>query len=125
MDQKISIVVDPAFENDDKAYIINGKLHVSPQWTRSIETEEYLKKKILKSSIIDVDELMYVSNLDSTVLFAGQQVKVHNNGFYLGDATITCYPYNMQLQQAEVSMHSPVKGEVMICSVDDLEPISE
>src|SRR5258708_4273033 len=109
MTKSIYIISDKTFRNERYGCIINGSLHVSPVLYDRIQSKGADVSHAFVSHIkmIDVDEMVFIDNLKDVIIFAGQQVKVFDNGFYLGDATISCYPYSMKFEFAEVCMHYP------------------
>jgi hypothetical protein len=124
MKNTLSIIADEAFKNERYGCIINGELHVSPSLYNRIFEFDHIDADLLVSLVvIDVDELVYLDNLSDLNLFAGQQVQVFNNGRYFGDGTVTCYPLNMKFDMAEVTMHFPFQGEVVITPVELIKPI--
>jgi hypothetical protein len=101
-------------------YLINGKIHVS----FFIHQQILAKKEGIVIQYIDADEINYRTNLDEVNLFAGQQVNVFENGNFKGDATIIDYPYNHNLNEAEVCFHYPDKGKLAVIPVRHLIPVS-
>jgi len=124
MKKTISILPDDALTNKDYGCKINGELHVGPELYNRIYNHSRIDYDVLMNlKVIDVDELVYMDNLDQMIIFAGQQVKVFKEGEYIGDAVITAYPSNEHFGQAEVMMHFPFSGISMICSINALVPI--
>jgi len=101
-------------------YLINGKLHISALVHETMLTD---KDFFINFSFIDTDEINYRLHLDEIKLFAGQQVHVFDQGFCIGDGTITDYPYNYDFGLAEVCLHYPVKGEISIVNLKNLIPV--
>jgi hypothetical protein len=125
MKNTLSIISDETFKNDGYGCILNGDLHVTPSLYERIFQSGHLDIDLVSNLvIIDVDELVYIENLEFMMVFAGQQVRVFNDGKYIGDGTVTCYPLTMKFEMAEVTMHFPDQGEIMICPVSLLGPIS-
>src|SRR5207249_2702114 len=101
--------------------IINGELHIAPLLYNRIYNGEKIDQELLFNlEIIDIDELVYIDMLENINIFAGQQVRVYENGFYTGDGTVTRYPFDMKFENAEVMMHCPFKGQLRICSIRSL-----
>jgi hypothetical protein len=124
MKTTIPIISDSTLSGENYGCLINGELHIAPTlYRRMCNTIEIDYSMLMNLTVIDVDELVYTEKLDEMIIFAGQQVKVYTDGFYLGDGTITCYPYAMHFEQAEVRMHFPFKDEVKVCKVSELTPI--
>ena len=124
MKNTLAIISDKTFKNDRYGCIINGDLHVAPSLYDRIFQPGYVDENLLLNLvIIDVDELIYLENLESMLLFAGQQVRVYNNSKYFGDGTVTSYPFAMKFEMAEITMHFPYKGEVIISPVSLLKTI--
>ncbi len=125
MDHTISIISDETFNHDDYGCLMNGELHVAPSLYSKIFRSGQLDTELLSELVvIDVDELVYIENLEFMTVFTGQQVRVFCDGKYAGDGTVTCYPYAMNFASAEVTMHFPDKGETFISEVFSLEPIA-
>ncbi len=124
MKKNISIVPDPTLTGDTYGCLINGELHVAPLlYKRIYDDDDVDHDMLMELVVIDVDELVYTERLNDILVFAGQQVKVYNDDVYLGDGTVTCYPYNMHFEHAEVMMHFPLKGEVMVYEITSLVPV--
>ncbi len=124
MKNTLSIVPDETFKNDGYGCILNGDLHVTPSLYDRIFKEDYVDLDLVSNLvIIDMDELVYIENLEFMLVFAGQQVRVFRNGKYIGDGTVTSYPFMMKFETAEVTMHFPMKGEIITTPVSFLEPI--
>ena len=124
MEHTLSIISDETFKSDEYGCIMNGELHVAPSLYEQIFKPGYIDTELLSDLVvIDVDELVYIENLEFMTVFTGQQVRVFCNGKYAGDGTVTCYPYAMNFASAEVTMHFPDKGEVFVSEVHSLEPI--
>jgi hypothetical protein len=101
-------------------YLINGKLHISESLHETLHTD---KDFFAKFSFIDTDEINYRLHLNKIKLFAGQQVHVFDQGFCIGDGTITDYPYNFDFGLAEVCLHFPLKGEICVIRLKNLVPV--
>ena len=109
---------------ENYGFLINGELHVAPTLYDKIYSKDEIDNNLLMSlDVIDVDEMAYLEKLNEMLVFAGQQVKVFENGMYRGDGTITRYPFEMHFEYAEVTMHFPVKRETMVCEIINLEPL--
>jgi hypothetical protein len=124
MRKTITLRSDTALKSEHIGCIINGELHVAPAvYDRIYNQADTANETLLNLEIIDVDERVYIETLDDIRIFAGQQVKVYDQGFYLGDGTVTCYPYQMKFELAEVTMHFPFKGQSLVTRISSMSPI--
>jgi len=126
MKTTIPIIADSTLSGEGYGCLINGELHIAPTlYKRMCHTVNIDYEMLMNLVVIDIDEMVYTEKLNEMMIFAGQQVKVYDNGLYMGDGTVTCYPFAMHFEQAEVTMHFPFKGEIMVCRVTELTPIHE
>ena len=124
MKKTLSIISDRILKNEDYGCIINGELHVAPALFDKICHHNIIDDELLfQLTIFDLDEKIYVGNINELLIFSGQQVNVYDNGLYIGDATVTCYPYEMKFEKAEVTMHFPNNRQIRICPITSLKPI--
>src|SRR5258705_7714074 len=120
----LHVIPNERFSDSRFAFIINGELNVT-QEIYDLLYDEDIKDSLLESiTIVDMDEVMYKNNIDKIRIFAGQQVKVYDSGKYIGDGTIVDYPYLGSFYKAMVSMHFPVRGELLLCPPNSLECIT-
>ena len=118
MKTNLKMILDPDIHGST-AFLINGKLHVSSL----LHADILYGKRSSHLQIIDTDEINYRNHISEIKVFAGQQVQVFDNGLYIGDGTITDYPYQLDFGLAEVCLHYPVKGETSVYPVNHMIPL--
>jgi len=125
MKTNFSIIPDTTLSGESYGCLINGNLHLAPNlYSRVCNDVEEIDYDILMNLVvIDVDEIVYTERLNDMLIFAGQQVKVYENGCYIGDGTVTCYPYEMHFERAEITMHTTFKRDMKVCDILSLVPI--
>ena len=124
MKTNLSIIPDTTLSGENYGCLINGELHLAPNLFKQICDDAEIDYDVLMNLvIIDVDEIVYTERLNDLLIFAGQQVKVYKNGCYIGDGTVTCYPFEMHFEHAEVMLHSAFNKDLINCNINSLVPI--
>jgi hypothetical protein len=113
-----NIITDPEIRGGI-GYLINGQIHISVELYKKWS----LFPGVIPIPFIDTDEINYKLHLDQIKLFAGQQVHVFDNGFLIGEGTITAYPLNHDFTMAEVCLHDPFRGETSAYPAMHLVPV--
>ena len=124
MKHLIPIISDQILSDENYGCLINGELHIAPALYDRMHNEPEFDYALFENlDVVDIDEMVYIERIDELLIFSGQQVKVYDNGSYVGDGTVTSYPHKMHFEKAEITMHFPFKKEVAVCSITDIIPI--
>jgi len=103
----LTIVAEKSYKGLPYGFLFEGELHVAPEIYDALKDDDTKGAVMQQLQVIDMYDMMFLSNFDEVEVFVGQQVQVWYNGKFKGNAVVTEYPLRYSDQLARIKFLTP------------------